>query len=117
MSYIRKIKNRLYHANRSIKNKLYSFTQSAINKYPRTYLGFITVFAVIGFAYILLFPVLIIISLLNIHEALTFNDALDWKTAAVWLLITLIASLITFRASKVKAGTPAGLSPDRRESA
>lgn len=110
MSYIRKIKNRLYHANRSIKNKLYSFIQSAINKYPRTYLGFITVFAVIGFAYILLFPVLIIISLLNIHEALTFNDALDWKTAAVWLLITLIASLVTFRASKVKAGTPAGLS-------
>ena len=109
MSYITKITSRLHNIHRNFRNKLYSLIQSALDKYPRTYLGFITVFAVIGFAYILLFPLLIITSLLNIHQAMTLNDALDWKTAAVWLLVTLVASLVTFRASKLKVGTPAGL--------
>jgi hypothetical protein len=109
MSYLGKIKNRLHSAAQNGKSKLYNLIVLAVNSYPRTYLGFITAFAITGFAYILLFPVLIIISLLNIHEALTFNDALDWKTASIWLLLCIIAGLVTFRAAKVKANTPAGL--------
>ncbi|MGD2053245.1 MAG: M48 family metalloprotease [Gammaproteobacteria bacterium] len=109
MSYIRRIKNRLHKAAQNGKSKLYNLVESAVKNYPRAYLGFITAFAIAGFGYILLFPVLIIISLLNIHEALTFNDALDWQTASIWLLISLIAGLVTFRAAKVKANTPAGL--------
>jgi Zn-dependent protease with chaperone function len=109
MSYLRKIKNRLHKAAQNAKSKLYNFIESAVTSYPRTYLGFITAFAIAGFAYILLFPALIIISLLNIHEALTFNDALDWQTASIWLLISIFAGLVTFRTAKVKTKTPAGL--------
>jgi hypothetical protein len=108
MSYIKK-KNRLHNVTHNGKSRFYALIESAVKKHPRTYLGFVTTFAVIGFAYILLFPLLIIISLLNIHEAMTLNDALDWKTASIWLLVTIVAGLVTLRATRVKANTPAGL--------
>jgi hypothetical protein len=109
MSYFGLVKTRLRNSVQVRLNKLYKFIESVINNYPRSYLGFVTVFAIIGYAYILLFPLLIIISLLNIHQALLINDAIDWQTAAIWLLVTVVAGLVSYRAIRIKFKTQSGL--------
>ena len=53
-------------------------------KWYRTYLAFTCLFALPGYAFILLFPVLAIVAGINIHEILPASEAIDWVIALTW---------------------------------
>lgn len=78
-------------------------------KYPRTYLGCVTLFALVGYAALLLFPFLSLTGLVNIYQALMVDNSIDWMNATLWLAIAAISSLISYRCLQYKAVMPQGV--------
>jgi len=66
-------------------------------KFHRTYLVLIGAFALIGYAFVLLFPALAIVSISSLYETLVANGEIDWRLTSVWLLILLISVQLSYR--------------------
>ncbi len=95
---------------RTLGNKLNKFIESLIHKFPRCYLGFVTLIAIIGYAFVLLFPILVVAGIPYIYLALTASDVINWQYALIWSVIVLFACLISYRSTQIKPVPPAGLS-------
>jgi len=78
-------------------DSLYNKIESLINKYHRTYLGFVCLFALLGYAFVLLFPVMVIMSASYIIEAVFSADAFDLQRVLIWSVVLLISALLSYR--------------------
>jgi len=94
---------------RTLMLKPFGFVESLIHKFPRFYLGCVVLLALSGYAYVLLFPLLVPIGLLNIYEIFVSGDIANWQAALIWLAVVLVATLVSYRITQIKPKTPVGL--------
>jgi len=64
---------------------------------PRTYISFLCLLAFTGYAFVLLFPMLVITSISSIFTILFENDVIDGLHFLIWFAILLISGLISYR--------------------
>lgn len=83
--------------------------ESLIHKFPRFYLGCLTLLALFGYAYVLLFPLLVPVGLLNIYQLFMLGDVANWQSALTWFAIVSIAALVSYRSTQIKLKPPVGL--------
>jgi hypothetical protein len=94
---------------RSLQRKSHAFLEDVIQKYPRIYLGGVTLLALAGYAVILLFPLLLLAGIMGIYQALTADNNIAWQSASLWLVIAIISGLISYRYLQYKPSPPVGL--------
>ena len=83
--------------------------ESLIHKFPRFYLGCLTLLALFGYAYVLLFPLLVPVGLLNIYQLFMLGDVANWQSTLTWFAIVSIAALVSYRSTQIKLKPPVGL--------
>ncbi len=83
--------------------------EALILKYQRIYLGFVAIFALVGYLLTLLFPLLVIIGIYQVISILTTAEAINWLALAIWSGIVAISAIMSFRYIKYKPVTPQGL--------
>jgi Zn-dependent protease with chaperone function len=94
---------------RTLLLKPYGFIESLIHKFPRLYLGCVVLLALSGYAFVLLFPLLVPVGLLNIYEIFALGETTNWQAALIWLAVVLVAALVSYRMTQIKPKTPVGL--------
>ena len=90
-------------------NRLYKRVESLMLKYQRIYLSFVCLFALTGYAFILLLPLLVIAGSQNIYNNLNGNHVANWPNALIWFAVVFCAALLSFRCLRFKPVSPAGL--------
>jgi hypothetical protein len=108
MAFYSSITSRIKNAINARLHKLYVFADTSTMHYPQFYLGSIIFIALLGYAYLLMFPVLFLASLFNIYETLT-SDTINWTSTFTWLAIGVAAGLVTYSGTRVKPTPPVGL--------
>jgi hypothetical protein len=86
-----------------------NFIESLTHKFPRFYLSCVALVAIFGYAFVLLFPLLVLAGLLNIYTELVVSDVTDWQATLTWLVIILVAALVSYRGTQIKLKPPVGL--------
>jgi hypothetical protein len=81
--------------------------------HPRPYLLFMTVFALLGYACLLLFPVLALAGIAGMYHALVAPPGVAWLPLLVWLLVAGCCGLVSYRLSRFRHLLPAGVVLDR----
>ena len=84
-------------------------TRSRPKKSSHFYLGAVTVLAVTGHAYVMLFPALFLTGILSIYASITAAEPIDIMAVIAWAVIAIIAGLVSFRALQFKPTRPVGL--------
>ncbi|UCB55651.1 MAG: hypothetical protein JSW45_03740 [Thiotrichales bacterium] len=87
-----------------------SVIESLTRKFPRVYLVLITLVALLGYAYILAFPILLLSGILNVYAAIVMQETVDWQSAIIWTAVILLSGLVIFRSMQYKPRQPVGLS-------
>jgi hypothetical protein len=67
------------------------------SRYPRTYIASLCLLALSGYAFVLVFPVLVIASFFNMYDILFGVAAVEWWHALTWFLIMLLSAQISYR--------------------
>lgn len=94
---------------RALLFKTNNFIESLIHKFPRFYISCVALVAILGYAFVLLFPLLVLAGLFNIYTALASSDVANWQAALTWLVIVLVAALVSYRSTQIKPKPPVGL--------
>jgi hypothetical protein len=84
---------------RTLLLKPFGFIKSLIHNFPRFYLGCVVLLALSGYAYVLMFPLLVLVGLFNIYEIFALGDIANWRAALIWLAVVLVAALVSYRIS------------------
>ncbi len=92
----------------ALSHNIYLFINSFILRHPYFYLSVVTAVALIAYLFLLLFPALVVVSLMNIIDSITAGAA-DWSTTAIWAGIAIISAFITYRSAQIKLAQPVGL--------
>ena len=93
----------------ALQHKFYKSIVSLVERYPRLYLGFVTLLALLGYAYVLLFPLLILASISYIYEAIAGAEVIDWQSALIWLAVLILAGVVSYRCIMLRLALPTGL--------
>ena len=96
----------------SIHNRLNKISQridALIVKFYRPYFVFICLLAILGYALVLLFPVLAISAISNIYTILIESETIAWELLAIWFVVLILASLFSYRISQIKVTPLVGL--------
>lgn len=94
---------------RSLLSKTGDVIESLTKSFPRFYLACVTLLALFGYLYVLLFPLLVIAGILNIYESVAVSAVIDWQSALTWLAVVIVASLVSYRSAQFKPAPPVGL--------
>jgi len=78
-------------------DKIALLFERLISKFHRSYLGFVCLFALIGYAFVFLFPALAYISFNFIYEILLDDGAIDWQQALIWFVVLLFSVQLSYR--------------------
>jgi hypothetical protein len=108
MTFFSSIKIRITNAVSKVLHKIYVFIDTSIRHYPQFYLALAVLAASVGYTYVLMFPVLVIMGPLNAYTALT-SDAINWVSVSTWTVVTIIAALVSYRITQFKSVQPVGL--------
>lgn len=92
----------------SLSHNIYLFINSFILRHPYFYLSMVIVLALTAYLFLLLFPALVVVSLMNIIDSITAGTA-DWSTTVIWTGIAIISAFITYRSAQIKLAQPVGL--------
>ena len=90
-------------------NKLQNTYCLLISKYPRLYLAAVSLLALVGFVYVLAFPLVTLVSLANILQAVASGIADKWHQILTWTSIMILSGIVTYRAARLKIAPPSGL--------
>jgi hypothetical protein len=82
--------------------------QSLSELHPRVYLLGAASFALIGFAYLLLFPCLIFISVNGLYDALLKSQTIIWSHVLIWLAMAAFSILVSHRIICFRPEPPTG---------
>ena len=99
----------IFSAVRTRLSKPGSVKTSLTNSFPRVYLVLLVLLALFGYAYILAFPLLVILGALNIYNEIAVNETTDWLWVLAWLAISIIAGIVSYQGSRFKPVYPTGL--------
>ena len=94
---------------RALLLKPFGIIESLIRKFPRFYLGCVVLLALSGYAFVLMFPLLVLAGLLNIYEIFVLGDIANWQAVLIWLAVVLVTALVSYRITQIKTKTPVGL--------
>lgn len=83
--------------------------------YPRAYVLFTTVFALAGFACLLLFPLLVLTGVAGIYQSLTAVPGIAWPELLAWSFVAGCCGLVSYRIIQFRPAFPAGVVLDRAE--
>jgi hypothetical protein len=83
--------------------------------YPRLYLLFMAVFALLGYACLLLFPLLTLAGLAGVYRTLVAAPGVDWLSLLMWLLVAGSCGLVSYRLFLIRPYLPAGVVLDRSQ--
>ena len=86
-------------------------SRSFAETFPRVYLGTVTLAAIIGYAYVLMYPVLFLSGVIAVYSSLASSEAIDFARLIAWAVIMLISGLVTYRSLRFKPVYPVGLAP------
>lgn len=81
--------------------------------HPRPYLLLTTVFALLGYAFLLLFPLLTLAGIAGMYRALAAGPDVAWLSMLGWLLVTGSCGWATCLLFRVRHPAPAGVVLDR----
>jgi hypothetical protein len=82
--------------------------------HPRTYLTTATLLALIGFAWLVMFPFLGLVGLVNLHEAVFAGSQAEWFSALIWFVIASASVLVCYRLLFFRAVGPTGQPLDEK---
>ena len=77
--------------------------------YPRPYLWCMTAFALLGYACLLLFPLLALAGVAGIVRTLAASPGVAWLPLSGWLLATVFGGLVSYRLFRFRHCLPAGV--------
>ena len=83
--------------------------------HPRPYLLFMTVFALLGYACLLLFPVLALTGIAGMYHALAAPPGVAWLPLLVWTFVAGYCGLVSYQLSRFRHLLPAGVVLDRSQ--
>lgn len=92
----------------ALSHKIYLFIDSFILRHPHLYLAVVTAVALTAYIFLLLFPALVVVGVMNIIDSITAATG-DWATIMIWAGIVIIAAFISYRSALVKLAQPVGL--------
>lgn len=83
--------------------------------YPRPYLFFMTGFALLGYACLLLFPLLALGGMVGIYQALAASPGVAWLPLLTWVLVAGVCMLASYRLFQLRSFLPEGVVLDRKQ--
>lgn len=83
--------------------------------YPRSYLLFLAGFALLGYACLLLFPLLVLAGMAGIYRALAAPPGVTWLPLLAWVLVTGVCGLASYRLFRFRPYLPTGFGLDRQQ--
>jgi hypothetical protein len=83
--------------------------------YPRLYLLFMAVFALLGYVCLLLFPILALAGLVGVHRALAAAPGVAWSPLFMWLLVAGFCGLVSYRLFRFRPSLPVGVVLERSQ--
>ena len=95
-----------------VKNSLNKFLNAfllLISKYPRLYLAVVLLLALVGYVYVLAFPLVTLISLANILQAVASGIIDNWHQILSWTSIMMLSGIVSYRAARLRIAPPSGL--------
>jgi len=93
MESVDKIKLRVLNRLDRINQQLGALTQ----RYRRTFVFFISLYAIMGYAFVILFPVLFIISINQLIEITLAGGTINWLSTSIWTLTILVTGQVSYR--------------------
>ena len=83
--------------------------------YPRLYLLLMVVFALLGYACLLLFPWLALVGVAGAYQALVTAPEVAWLSLFTWLLVAGYCGLVSYRLFQFRPSLPAGVVLEQRQ--
>jgi len=83
--------------------------------HPRPYLLLVTIYALLGYVCLLLFPLLTLAGLAGVYHAITAPSGVAWLQLLVWLLVAGSCGLVSYRVLQFRHLLPAGYALDRSQ--
>ena len=103
-------KTRLHNSVKPRMDRLHTFIGSSRDKCPYCFPGLIFIVACMGYAYLLMFPLLVLIGIQNIYDALSGGkETIDWIYVAIWSAVVIVMGFVTYRWTQIKFAPPVGL--------
>jgi hypothetical protein len=81
----------------------------------RAYLLVTTTLAVIGYAWLLMFPALVLTAVSGTYDAVTAGPHVDWSRLLIWSIVAAGTALVTYRLASFRPALPAGAMLDRKK--
>ena len=92
-------------------------TEVLAELYPWPYLLFVTGFALLGYAGLLLFPLLVLAGFAGIYQALVASPGVAWLSLLVWTLVAGVCGLCSYRLFLFRPFLPRGVVLERQQAA
>ena len=80
--------------------------QSLANQHPRIYFLAVYGIAFLGYAYLLLFPILVLVSSFSIFKSLYSYQALAFEQLLIQLIVLVVSALVTYRIIRFRPAMP-----------
>ena len=93
---------------KSILGTLGTHCQSFSESRPRAFLLCAVILGLVGFACLLLFPFLAVLSGHGLYEALFIKQTIAWNNVLAWLVLCMFSILISYRIYRYRPALPAG---------
>jgi hypothetical protein len=101
----------------SLLQRIGTGVESLAAAYPRGYLLAATGCALAGYAWLLLFPWLVLAGVSGSYDALTGQPAVAWNDLLSWSAVAAGSALVTYRMARFRPALPAGIVLDRKKAA
>jgi hypothetical protein len=76
--------------------------------HPRAYWILATLLALFGYAWLVMFPMLVLVGLVNLYDAVFGVDKADWFSALIWFSIATASVLVCYQLIFFRAAGPVG---------
>jgi len=83
--------------------------------HPRAYLGVTAVFALAGFACLMLCPLLVLAGVAGMYQSLAGFTAIEWRELLAWSVVVGCCGLASYRLIRFRPAFPAGIVLDREQ--
>ena len=82
--------------------RVYAYIEQLVSKYHRTYLALVSIFALLGYAFVLLFPIMIFVSATNIVGEIFTDGSISWLMVLGWFIVMLFSAQTTYHLAITK---------------
>ncbi len=90
-------------------NRLYQRIDRGIRRFPRSYLLAVSLFASLGYSFVLLFPILTLVSLDKLYQHLLVAESFELVPVLSWLVVFLFSVQASYRIYKTRPVAAVGI--------